>query len=69
MYHAWKDDASDHDISVAAKSILDTCVLRDATKKVGNMPIGGIRGYVGQYYDYLTHYYEKILPTSIPPYV
>ena len=42
------DTATNHEISAAAKSILDKCVLRDEPKKQGNTPIGGYRNYIGQ---------------------
>ncbi|KAF6231455.1 hypothetical protein HO173_010416 [Letharia columbiana] len=42
------DTATNHEISAAAKSILDKCVLRDEPKKQGNTPIGGYRNYIGR---------------------
>lgn len=42
------DTATNHEISAAAKSILDRCVLRDESKKHGNTPIGGYLNYIGQ---------------------
>ena len=40
------DSASDHDISVAAKLVLDKCVLIDI-KKGGSVPMGGVVRRVG----------------------
>ena len=40
------DSASNHDISVAAKFVLDNCVLIEI-KKGGSVPIGGVVRRVG----------------------
>ena len=48
------DTATNHDISAAAKSVLDRCVFRDVTKKTRYMPMGGILAGVGPYQDLLT---------------
>ena len=42
------DTATNHEMSAAAESVLDKCVLRDEHKKQGNTPIGGYRNYIGQ---------------------
>ena len=49
VYHAPEtvhDSASNHDISVAAKSVLDKCVLIEI-KKGGSVPSGGVVRGVG----------------------
>lgn len=53
--------ATNHDISAAAKSVLDKCVFRDVTKKTGYMPIGGNYPGVGpySYHDLLTFQNRK----------
>ena len=42
------DTASNHDISVAAKSILDQCVFREI-RRGGPIPIGGAFRYLGSW--------------------
>ena len=43
------DTATNHDISTAARSVLDKCVFRDVTKKMVHESIGGINSGVGPY--------------------
>lgn len=48
MNEAIHDTATNHEISVAAKSVLDKCVFRDGTKAAGHIAIGGYLAHVGQ---------------------
>ena len=43
------DTATNHDISTAAKSVLDKCVFRDVTRKIAYESVGGIQSGVGPY--------------------
>ncbi|KAM0802355.1 hypothetical protein BDR22DRAFT_887592 [Usnea florida] len=49
MAHYDSDTATNHDISTAAKSVLDKCVFRDVTRKIGYESVGGIQPGVGPY--------------------
>ena len=48
------DTATNHDISTAAKSILDKCVFRDVTRKTVHESAGGFNPGVGPYQASLT---------------
>lgn len=61
MQYIVHDTATNHDISAAAKSVLDKCVFRDGAKTVGNIPIGGSLGYVGQYSVFFTRQNREVL--------
>lgn len=48
MSRVFHDTATNHEISAAAKLILDKCVFRDPRRR-GNVPIGGYLPYVGNH--------------------
>ena len=54
------DTATNHDISTAAKSILDKCVFRDVTAKVAYESVGGIQSGVGPYQALLIFQNQEI---------
>ena len=48
------DTATNHDISTAAKSVLDKCVFRDVTRTRVHESVGGIQNGVGPYQAFLS---------------
>ena len=48
MQEVVQDAATNNEISMAAKSVLDKCVFREGARQAFRPPIGGYMGHVGQ---------------------
>ena len=61
MQGVFHDSATDHDISMAAASVLDKCVFRIGARRRTNKPIGGYLGSVGSCFVFFFLFFTPVL--------